>query len=278
MKIRLVAIDMDGTYLDDQCKIPKRNLQAVLKAIAKGVLIVPTTGRSFRNVKKELFHDVPGIAYSINANGSVVADMKQEQLLHSEIIPKEIVDQIYHLVKQYPAFMELYGGLEAYVDTRGIDYLYQSGMDPAYCDQLMRTNIVADDLDQVVLEKETPISKFHIVCPTPVIKDELKAKIAKLQGVYPISVTNKNIEIVSGTYSKRDGLGYLINYLGIEKDQVLVIGDSNNDYEMIEWAHHSVAMKNANDRIKALAKHITLSNNEAGVAAALERYLELPTE
>lgn len=275
MDIKLVAIDMDGTFLDDLCKIPERNLMAVKKAIKKGVIIVPTTGRSFRNVKAELFKEVTGINYCITANGTIVAEMEKERILAAEVIPVPQGKLVYQMAKKYSAYLELYSGLEAYMDARGIEYLWQAGLTPEYCEQLMGTNIKADNLDQLVLEEELPISKFHIVCTARAEKEQLKKEIAALGGMFPISVISKNIELVSGTYSKRNGLEQLISALGIAKNQVLVIGDSNNDYEMIKWADHSVAMGNANDRIKEAALHITASNNQAGVADALEKYLNL---
>jgi len=275
MNIKLVAIDLDGTFLDESCKRPQRNIDAVKKAIDKGVIVVPTTGRSFRNVKEELFYDIEGITYCINANGTIVADMEKEKVLYARTLPMELGQQVYRIAKKYPVYIEVYAGLEAYADAPRIKYLYQSGLDRAYCDQLVGTNIIADNLDKIVLTDGISISKYHIVCMSVEAKKDLKDEIAALNDLFPISVISKNIELVYGTYSKRDGLEHLIGQLGIDKSQVLVIGDSNNDYDMMVWADHAVAMANASERVKAVASDITASNNEAGVANTLEKYLNL---
>jgi len=275
MNIKLVAIDLDGTFLDESCKRPQRNIDAVKKAIDKGIIVVPATGRSFRNVKEELFYDIEGITYCINANGTIVADMKKEKVLYARTLPMELGQQVYRIARKYPVYIEVYAGLEAYADAARIKYLYQSGLDRAYCDQLVGTNIIVDNLDKIVLTDGISISKYHIVCMSVETKKDLKDEIAALNDLFPISVISKNIELVYGTYSKRDGLEHLIGQLGIDKSQVLVIGDSNNDYDMMAWADHAVAMANANERVKAVASDITASNNEAGVANTLEKYLNL---
>lgn len=275
MDIRLVAIDMDGTFLDDTCSVPLRNMEAVKKAIEKGVMIVPTTGRSYWNTKQTVFNGVEGIPYYITANGSVIVDAQKETIVYSKTMAEESATAAYQLAKKYSTYIEVYAGIHAYMDDAGVENLYRSGVDTSYCNQLIGTNIRKDNLDSIILEEKLPISKYHIVCINVEEKVKLKEEIAALENMNPISVFSKNIELVSGTWSKREGLEKLTAKLGINKEQVLVIGDSNNDYEMMEWADHAVAMGNAIERIKEAASYITSTNNEAGVAQALEKYLDI---
>ena len=84
-----------------------------------------------------------------------------------------------------------------------------------------------------------------------------------------------NLEIVQGDWGKADGLRRLTEHLGLTSENVLAIGDSDNDLDMLRWAGTSVAMGNGNQHAKDAADFITASNAKDGVAEALLRYLEL---
>ena len=90
----------------------------------------------------------------------------------------------------------------------GIDHLYRSGLSISYCRQLMRTNILCDDMEKMIMEGKYPVSKFHIVCESSQEKERLKERIASIPGLYPISVVAQNIEVVYEKKSKRDGLAF----------------------------------------------------------------------
>lgn len=78
MKIRLIATDMDGTFLDDEKQIPEANWQALLACAARGIQIVPATGRTVRGIPDRI-RTLPGVHYAITTNGAVVADLKEDR-------------------------------------------------------------------------------------------------------------------------------------------------------------------------------------------------------
>lgn len=269
---KLIAIDLDGTWLCPDSSISEKNKAVVQKAIDAGCLVVPTTGRSYRNAR-EVLKGYQGLRYFINANGSTVADADGEKIIHQEAIPFAVSSEIYRLCAQYENFIELYEGLDAYVDKYGKQYIYQAGLAGSYCDQLLATNVVMDSLDDFMENSRREITKFHIVCTNVDRKRQLEQRIGKLPGVYPVSTFPQNIEIVNGHWSKKDGLEKLAGYLGISREEVMAIGDSDNDIEMLSWAGCGVCMKNGNANAKAAADYVTASNSEDGVACALEKFL-----
>lgn len=272
--IKLIAIDLDGTWLRSDCSISEKTKKAVEQAVEAGYLVVPTTGRSYRNAR-EVLKDHVGLRYFINANGATVADVCGEKMIYAEAIPYEISSQAFAYAQQYDCFIELYETLDAHVDQSGKEYLTKIGMDKDYIEQLMSTNIVHEDLAVFMQDPQRQISKFHIVCSTEKDKDELKAKIASLDRCYPISVFNRNIELVNGHWGKAGGLQKLTGHLGLSAENVMAIGDSNNDLDMLKWGGTSVVMGNAPDHVKELADYVTAENNQDGVAKALEEILDI---
>ncbi len=272
-KIKLIAIDLDGTWLRSDCSISEVTKGAIQKAIDQGYLVVPTTGRSYRN-SREVLKEFRGLRYFINANGSTIADGEEERMIYAECIPYETARAIYELLVKYDAFAEIYEDFDAHVASNAVELLNRAGLHGDYVEQLMSTNVIQESLDAFMENPERRISKFHIVCATPRKKDELKAEIAQLEGVYPISVFNRNIEIVNGTWSKAQGLWTLTKRLGLDASQVMAIGDSNNDLDMLKWAGISVVMGNAGEHVKELADFVTASNDEDGIKLALARYLD----
>ncbi len=275
MDIKLIAIDLDGTLLDDDCLFQEENRKWIRRAMKAGYLVVPTTGRSYQNARYEIFKDFDELPYYINANGTVVTDARTEKVLYTASFPRETARKIYRLCREYRTYIEPYAGRYAYMEQEGIDHLYRSGLSISYCRQLMRTNILCDDMEKMIMEGKYPVSKFHIVCESSQEKERLKERIASIPGLYPISVVAQNIEVVYEKKSKRDGLAFLSEFLGLTRENVMAIGDSSNDMEMLEWAGCSVAMENSAPKVRQAAKYVTDTNNNDGVAKALQRFLKI---
>ena len=86
MKIRLIATDMDGTFLDDEKQIPEANWQALLACAARGIQIVPATGRTVRGIPDRI-RTLPGVRYAITTNGAVVAEWSHNQGMAGDFWP-----------------------------------------------------------------------------------------------------------------------------------------------------------------------------------------------
>lgn len=272
MKQKLIAIDLDGTLLREDCTISERNRQAVIEAMHQGHLVVPSTGRSYRN-SRFVLKDFPEMPYYINANGAVVTLGKEETPQLSCAIPCETGCSIYRTVREYPAFIELYHGQDAYDSYEGCEYTKQCSSMEGYRKQFLKTNIHMDNLDDFVLGEKKSINKFHIMCVSQEDKKELMERLKNIPGVYPISTGSHNIEIADAHWSKRNALEWLCGQIGFSQEQVIAIGDSNNDYEAVCWAGTGVAMENASARVREAADFVTKSNEEDGVAWALEHLL-----
>ena len=93
MEIRLIAADMDGTLLDDEKKIPEENLRVFRECAARGIEIVPATGRTMRGLPDEL-RNLPGVHYAILTNGAQVVDLEKNEIIDSCRIPVALAEKI----------------------------------------------------------------------------------------------------------------------------------------------------------------------------------------
>lgn len=270
MKKMLIAIDLDGTLLRNDGTISEENRKAITKAMENGHMIVLATGRGYRN-SRYVLEQFPVFPYYINANGTTITQGEPEKVLFTKNIPFEIGASIYKIAREYPTFIELYHGLDAYDSYKGCDNLKTCGQMESYRKQLWETNVHMKEeaLDQFVLEERHSLSKFHIVCMTLEEKQELMERLAQIPNVYPISTESHNIEIADMHWSKKDALVWLCEQTGFEKEHVVMIGDSANDYESICWAGTGIAVANASQKVLNAADYITASNEENGVAQAL---------
>ncbi len=274
MTPKLVTIDLDGTLLRNDCTISPLTRDAILACMENtGTMFVPCTGRSYQN-SLFVLKDFPTFPYYINANGTTLTEGPSKKLLHASALPWEIGCQVYSIAKEYQTFIEIYHGLTAYDSAVGRENLRRSDCDEDYIEQLLYTNTHLEDLDDFVLKEKRPISKFHIVCVDSAEKAELKKRLSGLPGVFPISTTAFNIEICCNGWSKREGLKKLCEILHLSSDEIAAIGDSENDYEMIQWVGCGIAMGNADKKVKDAARYVTGTNEEDGIVQAL-KYLDL---
>lgn len=272
MSIKLIAIDIDGTLINDQNQITQTTIDAVKQASAAGIRIVLCTGRPLTGAQKYL-HQL-GLAdqpdqHVVTFNGSLVQSTNGSILLRHTLSFDDYID-IEALTRKigihfhcetdryiYTANKNLspYTIGEAYLVRMPIRYREVSEMDP---EMSISKGMIIDDPQLITKVQHDHLipadfyDRFYIVQSEP----------------YFLEIMNKNA-------SKGNAVAELCAKLNIEPSEVMAIGDQGNDLTMIDFAGTGVAMGNAIDSIKQHADHITLTNNQNGVAAVIKQ-LVLP--
>ncbi|WP_299092708.1 Cof-type HAD-IIB family hydrolase [uncultured Metabacillus sp.] len=280
---KLIAIDLDGTLLSSNIEISKENVEAIQKAQQAGHVVMICSGRAPEDIK-QLIDQTPLDCPVAGSNGTkVLADGK---LLSQISIDKEHVKKVAAILneKKYP--FKLYtshGILVASTWTeRMLAFLEQNqefskGLTPKeykfLTEQPKETDTIKvfDEIEEVLKIEEIAIQKFFI--PTISGKDEL---IATLKAIEGISITTSgpfNIEIMDTNGHKGNGIKVMAEYFKIPIENTVAIGDNFNDVPMLEAAGLSIAMGNADPTVKDIADVVTLTNNEHGVAHAIETYV-----
>lgn len=279
MEIKLIAIDMDGTTLqEDHRSITKRTRRALEEAIKMGVYVVPATGRIFSQLPDSVL-SIPGIEYAVTSNGAAVNNLKTKELLSNNHIGAGSVKKIMEMVTRRKIFIEVYCKGKSYAE-----HTYFEGMrgdknfPDVLLDLLQSKSKNVESILEFTLAHADEVEKLNI----PVLSDKdyrvLWQKMSRIKGVTLTSALANNIEVNHRSANKGEGLKEICKILNVKTNQIMAIGDSGNDRKMLELAGTSVAMGNAADSIKELADYVTLDYREDGVAHAIENLLLAPSK
>ena len=273
-KIKLICIDMDGTLLNSNHKVTEENKLTLQKAFAQGIKIAICTGRLFMSAR--YYSDLIGITNTpvIASNGAYIKNGYVDDAIYENPMPKDLIIEIYNIVKKY--------GLKTILNTWNCllredeapeDHSYVM-MNKTVSDDKKINFIVNENLEEAVRNFEGNILKVFVLEKENTealwkAKDELK----EIYGdkLHIVSSGNDNFEVMLGSTSKGNAVSFLAKSLNIDPSEVMCIGDSENDLSMINFAGIGVAMGNGLDILKEAADYITDTNDNSGVAKAVEK-------
>ncbi len=261
--IKLVAIDLDGTLLNSQHQLSKGNEQALRSAMELGVQIVLATGKT-RYSAIPLIEHLQLTTSGIYSQGLIIySGDGSVRIQHtiSDAVAKFIIEY----ADRHKVSLLVYSGTTLYIN--------QHDFDPHRITQYGEPEpIVKSELVEIV--GQVPINKLIFMDePTRItqIRHEL---VSQLNGDATIvQALDEMLEVMPNSISKGTALQYLLDDLDIKTSEAMAIGNAENDIQMIELAGVGVAVENAMDSLKAVADVIVPSNDEDGVAVAIERFI-----
>jgi Cof subfamily protein (haloacid dehalogenase superfamily) len=262
--IKLIALDMDGTLLNKEKRISDRNYQAIQSAKEAGIKIVLASGRPLQGLQSHLEH--LGLTgnddFVASYNGSLVQRVGNGEILHQTSLKGEDAKVIFEISQQLGVFIHAFSvkqGLITHQQNTWTDYEAKlNGMAPTVVD----FNTIDDDEDIIkVMMVADPTDLTSAIKKLPV---HLKEKYTIVQS------TAYFLELLHLESNKGIAIAKISEALNINAEQVMCVGDAENDHAMLEFAGLGVAMENADIATKALAQYITKSNIDDGVAFAIE--------
>ena len=269
--IKLIAIDMDGTLLNGKKHIDKVQKEAIHEAIEAGIKIVLCTGRPLYGILP--FYEELGLSeldsegYVILNNGCSIHKTKDWELIDQVNFTSDDIDYLYKFSEGYDINFTLVN-----------DYYYFNIDDRKPTDELITdAGFVFSDITNISL-KEVKNGKHKIIKIMFLGNPNIMANFQKenesiLKDKYSSVLSQPYIyEILPKGNNKGTGLKKLAKKLGIKQEEIMANGDGNNDIEMFEYAHYSVAMENGTKPARKAAKYQTDSNENNGVAKAIRKY------
>lgn len=266
MTIKLIAIDIDGTLLNEKNELAPATIDAVQAAEAQGIKVVLCSGRPLTGVMpyiKKL-----GISgddqYAITYNGSVAQTVSGKVLINHSLSYDDYID-----------LEALSRKLDVHFQVETPDFIYTANQNISaytiYESNLVQMLIRYRPVKQ--MPRDLTISKAMFVDHAQEI-DRIKPLIPQSfkDKYYVVQSTPVFIEVMNKDASKGNALRGLADELGLTADEIMTLGDQGNDLTMIEYAGMGVAMGNAIDEVKEAANAVTLTNAEDGVAAAIRKY------
>ncbi len=263
MDIKLVAIDLDDTLLNTSLAVSPRTQAAIAQAVAQGVTVTVATGRMYTSAlpyAKQLQLDVPLITY----NGGLIRSCQSGETFYHQPVPEHLAHQMLALFQQKGWYLQSYVNDVLYVAERNQHALYYQTL----------TGIEAVALGNDFYTMPGTPTKMLALAPESEMR-EIAQTTQALFGAELMICQSKPIylEITHPLVNKGRALDFLASRLGVSRDQVMAVGDSQNDLEMIKYAGWGVAMANAADNVKAAAQAVTGHHDAEGVAEAIETYV-----
>ncbi len=270
--IRLVAMDLDGTTFDSAGDISERTVAALENAARLGVHIVVSTGRSYASLPKHI-KDVRGIEYAITSNGAHVNIVQSGEQIYSDFLDPEVVEEIVRLKDDTGADIEVFINGRAYTDEAYYNDVKENGCPYRNADYVIWSRRPVPDITEMMYEHKYEIENINLIYPDLDLLEKAKPKVNALKNATVTSSFINNIEVGGPHTSKKTALLWLMDKLDVEADELMCCGDAPNDIAMVELAGIGVAVANAWGGLKDHADYITASNDDDGVALAIEKFV-----
>lgn len=273
MNCKLIAFDLDGTFLNNDKTIPQKNIDALCAAAGRGIHIVPATGRIHSGVP-EAVRALPFIRYYICINGAYVYDAVEDRTIYSADVPLDIALRFYEEMDKLPVMYDCYQDNSGFITQKMYDEADYYVPDKGILHLVKTLRVPVPELKEYLHQKGKDVQKLQAYFHDISLRDRELERLPKLfpELLFSTSVSN-NIEVNSRLAGKGNGLKALCRELKIDIADTAAFGDSLNDEDMLSAAGLGIAMANALESTKRAADVLTLSNNDAGVAAGIEKYI-----
>ena len=274
--IRMIGLDLDGTLLTGQKELTAGNRAALEKAAENGVYIVPVTGRPLSGIPTQVM-ELDFIRYAITSNGAVTTDRACGKTIRERCMSRETAEKTLRAAQGERIILEYFTGGYGYHDSVTHELLWKKFENTPILRYLEKSRIPVEDLYGRLRESRRGIENLSIMCPTPEVKESILSRVKGIEGIRIIYPWPTDLEITSMDADKGEALLSLAAGLGINREEVMAMGDGNNDLGLMNAAGLSVAMGNSSPEVLAAADFQTSDNEHDGVAEAIERFL-LPSE
>lgn len=273
MQVRLIALDLDGTTLcSDHLTLPEPNRIAIARAASQGVQVVISTGRIRGRIPQQL-REIPGLRYAVTSNGAAVCDLVTGETLYSNPVPQNLALRVLREIAPFGLYTELYCSGSSYVDRQGDAILSRIPVSEGRRAMIRSSREQVESLSALAAQPDACVEKINLPFIPPHQIEEVWALLGSIGGLAVTSSVAGNAEVNAASANKGDGLSHLCGRLDIRPEEVMAVGDNGNDLEMLRFAGLAVAPKNALPEIRELADHVTASNNDCGVAQAIDRFV-----
>lgn len=266
MEYKMIVLDLDDTLLQNDGTISTGNKQALMAAQEAGVKVVLASGRptyAMRALAEELELERFG-SYILSFNGAKIINWKTQEEPFSSTLTPEMAHTLYHLSVEEGVSALTYVGDEIVTASANEYTTIESDI----------TGMKIVEVESFVDAVQMPVVKVLMVAdPERLVEVEKKLK-AKMAGQLNVMRSKPFfLEFTEDGVNKGTSLNHLIQTLGIERSEVIAMGDGYNDVAMIEFAGLGVAMGNAPEEIKQLADYVTDTNMNDGVAKVVEEFI-----
>ena len=286
---RLVAIDLDGTMLNRYGIVTEKTKQVIEQVQKNQIEVIIASGRPIDSIKT-IAKEIKSENYFISGNGAILYDIKKDEILYENTLKKSKVLDIIKICEENSIFYNIYTEKEIISKTLNYNvlYYYKENLNK---DEENKTHInIVEDIYDYILNRDEKIIKITICDNNQTIFNSIIRRLNEIgeievldvshmsrktikQGTEDIAIEYFYTEISAKNVNKWNALEFLAEKMNIKKEEIITIGDNINDKKMIEGAGLGIAMQNGAPDVQKIADYVTESNDNDGVAKALETVL-----
>lgn len=269
--IKLICIDLDGTLLNDEKKISEKDKRAIHLARSKGFNVTIFTGRNYYAALpyvQELGIEIPVVFQ----NGALIATPSLNKIFRMITLHSKIALEVVNLSKEYELYPVVYESFFSKKDMI-VEKDYHGAFENYFRFNQHRTRKI-DRLEEVLYKTEN-VAEIAVVGRDDLVENLVQNLSNKIDEFTPVKNQSIDGEIFMEIFGKDVGkeiaLDFLLNFFELNLSEVAYIGDNYNDLKIMQKVGFPIAMQNAPQDVKNVAKFVTISNNESGVSLAIEK-------
>lgn len=270
--IKMVGLDLDGTLLREDKSISERSRAAIAEAIRQGVVVLVSTGRPVSGIPEEL-KTFPGMRYLLASNGARIVDQQENRILYESLVPMETAEKVLDIFDRYDTLQEVFFDGTGYINEKMYDRIGEYLTNPNMAGYIASTRVKTEGIRCKMKEMNRPLDKVQGTFKSLVEKQSALKDLSEIPGIEVTGALINNIEVNHEGVNKGAGLVRLGEILGIKREEIMACGDGMNDLKMLQEVGFAVAMANGAKEIREAADYVTVSNNEDGVARAIEKFV-----
>lgn len=265
-EIKLIATDLDGTFLAAEETPHPENIKALKACQEAGIKVCAVTGRNWTRTK-HIYQQAGFDQFCVLNNGAVIYDAKNNELRYRNRFEPDSIEKIVKVIESYPAADYWFTGFDY------ISMVYEHGAPWYTCmdeeEQKSKGVRFYENSAELVAASKDDVARINWEVPYDELAEEILEEMSAFTDIEIVSAEDHSLEITHKSSNKSEGLMVLADIYGVHPENILAMGDSYNDMLMLAWAGTGVAMGNADQRLKDMADYVTDVNTEAGAAKAM---------
>ncbi|WP_049064048.1 HAD family hydrolase [Corynebacterium striatum] len=269
---RLIASDIDGTLLDRNHRVTRRNREAIARAVSAGAYFALSTGRPFRWIAPVL-EQLTVRPVCVTSNGAVIYDSAADTILSAHELQPAAISDVIAVAQEVLA---PYGGVGFGAERTGssladpVEELFV--VEPHYSENALFDGFGLVSIDELASQPAVKLLVRNTHFTAPELYSLIAPRVDPTVAHVTYSMNEGILEVAAPNVTKRKGVEWLAERFGVAREDIIAFGDMPNDIEMLSWVGYGVAMDNAHPSVKEAADAVTVANHQSGVAKVLEQW------
>lgn len=271
-KIKLLALDLDGTTLTSKNTLTPAVNSALEKAIANGITVAVATGRPLGTMPQSIL-DIKGIDYLITSNGAAIYD-KSRKKIHSATLRESDVLKILNVMKDEDIISEAFVDGLTYTDKRYSDNPLAYGCTEAYIDYVKASHGHIEDMRKFIFDHKHELDSIEYISTDPQTRKRIWTMLENaVEDIFITTSSEHFIELMDKSATKASALSHLANILGIDMQNTCACGNADNDADMIAESGFGAAVDDASKKCIECADFVVPDSDNDGVAVLIDYIL-----